>query len=247
MMRYTRDEFVKLYNELIIGKSFVEYESYYRNSVNRFWRAFDRLQALDLPQNTRVLDIGGGIMGALLARTFGFAVTVGDVNRRAAPEIESMGLDFVLMNLMSDETMPEGTYDLIVLQEVIGHIPQPAYVVFTRLNRLLAPGGILFLTTPNGSRIRNLIYMLTNRQILDHYRYPDGPEALGMQYEYTLPQMIWQLERGGAEVIFAQTYECGWTGATLGARLAHKLTKPIAALLPHLRSGIIAAARRGVA
>ena len=243
-MRFTREEFVEHYNAAIIGRSFVEYESYYRGSVNRFWQAFDKLQRMDLPADTRVLDIGGGIMGVLLARTLGFQVTVGDVNRRAAPEIEAMGLNFLLMNLNADDAMPDGTYDLIVLQEVIGHIPQPAYVVFGRLLRLLAPGGILFLTTPNASRIRNLLYLLTNRQILDHYRYPEGDESLGMQYEYTLPQMIWQLERGGFDVVFAQTYECGWTGATRGARLAHMLTKPIAALVPHLRSGIIAAGRK---
>jgi 2-polyprenyl-3-methyl-5-hydroxy-6-metoxy-1,4-benzoquinol methylase len=245
-MRHSKEEFIRHYNEIIIGKSFVEYESYYQNSINRFWHAFDRLQSMDLAPDTRVLDIGGGIMGALLARICGFHVTVGDVNRRAAPEIEAMGLEFVTMNLMSDDQMPEGIFDLVILQEVIGHIPQPAYVVFERLNRLLAPGGILFLTAPNGSRIRNVLYMLTNRQILDHYRYPDGAEALGMQYEYTLPQMIWQLQRSGSEVIFAQTYEDGWTGATLGARLAYKLTRPVGALFPHLRNGIMAASRRGV-
>ena len=243
-MYCSRQEFIRHYNEVIIGKTFVEYESYYRKSILRFWRAFDHIQRMQLPAQTRVLDIGGGIMGALLSRICGLQVTVGDVNRRAAPEIEAMGLEFVTLNLFSDHELPDATYDLVILQEVIGHIPQPAYVVFRRLTRLLAPGGILFLTTPNGSRIRNLLYLITNRQVLDHYRYPDADEALGMQYEYTLPQMIWQMERSGMQVIFARTYDCGWSGATMTARLAHLATKPIGALLPHLRSGVMAVGRR---
>lgn len=242
-MLCSKQEFVRHYNEVIVGKTFVEYESYYQKSVLRFWRSFDQLQKMNFPENTRVLDIGGGIMGVLLSRICGFQVTVGDVNRRAATEIESMGLDFITLNLLSDHAMPDDTYDLVILQEVIGHIPQPAYVVFERLVRLMSPAGILFLTTPNASRIRNVLYLLADRQVLDHYRYPDADEALGMQYEYTLSQMIWQMERSGMEVMFARTYDCGWFGATFSAKLAHMATKPVGALLPHMRSGVMAAGR----
>lgn len=243
-MYCSKKEFIEHYKEVIIGRTFVEYESYYHKSIIRFWRAFDRLQRLNLPENARILDIGGGIMGVLLDRICGFEVTVGDVNRRAATEIEAMGLEFVTLNLLSDTDLPKSNYDLIILQEVIGHIPQPAYVVFQRLSRLLNPGGVLFLTTPNGSRIRNVLYLITNRQVLDHYRYPEGAEALGMQYEYTLSQMVWQIERSGMEVIFAQNYDCGWTGETITARLAHSATKPLSAFFPHMRSGVMAAGRR---
>jgi 2-polyprenyl-3-methyl-5-hydroxy-6-metoxy-1,4-benzoquinol methylase len=243
-MYCSRREFIKHYNDVIIGKSFVEYESYYQKSINRFWRSFDRLQRMNLPPTARIMDIGGGIMGVLLARISNSQVTVGDVNRRAAAEIEAMGLEFVTLNLFSDAECPAGQFDLIILQEVIGHIPQPAYVVFGRLFRMLAPGGVLFLTTPNGARIRNILYLITNRQVLDHYRYPEGSEALGMQYEYTLGQMIWQMEKSGMEVLFAETYNCGWTGETLAAQIAHRATTPITTVLPHLRSGIMAACRR---
>ncbi len=71
-----KTEFVRHYSELIRGKDFVEYESYYENSVIRFWKAFDRIQRLDLPPSPKVLDIGGGIMGVLLARIHGMHVRV---------------------------------------------------------------------------------------------------------------------------------------------------------------------------
>lgn len=242
-MIYKKHEFREHYNSAILGKKFVEYEAYYKNSFNRFWRSFDRIQRMKLPEQTQVLDIGGGIMGVLLAQTLKLNVTVGDVNRRAATDIEALGLPFLLLNLLSDDEIPECTFDLVILQEVIGHLPQPPYIVFNRLNRLLKPDGILFLTTPNGSRIRNVLYMLTGKQVLDHFRYPEGPEALGAQYEYTLPQMIWQLDRAHMPIIFAETYNCGWHGSSMSARLAHVLTKPFA-MIPHLRNGLIVAAKR---
>ena len=106
-----RTEFEKHYNAAILGKIFVEYESYYKDSVVRFWQAFDRIQRLNLPPDARVLDIGGGIMAVLLHKILGLSVTVGDVNRRAAPDIESYGLEFVELNLLSDEQMPAETFD----------------------------------------------------------------------------------------------------------------------------------------
>lgn len=48
------------------------------------------------------------------------------------------------------------------------------------------------------------------------------------------------------EVMFARTYDCGWSGATLSARLAYLATKPVGAMLPHMLSGVMAAGRRSL-
>jgi 2-polyprenyl-3-methyl-5-hydroxy-6-metoxy-1,4-benzoquinol methylase len=228
-----KTEFVRHYSELIRGKEFVEYESYYENSVIRFWKAFDRIQRLDLPPSPKVLDIGGGIMGVLLARIHGMHVTVGDVNRRAAEDIDKFVIPFVELNLLSDTQLPQEQFDLVILQEVIGHLPQPPYIVFRRIQSFMKDGGVLFITTPNGSRFRNALYLLAGRQVLDHFRYPEGTESLGVQHEYTLGQMIWQLERAEMRILFARQYTCGWTGETPLAWLVHKLSTLIT-LVPHL-------------
>lgn len=243
LMICNKADFVKHYDDLIRGREFVEYESYYENSVTRFWKAFNHIQRLDLPPSARVLDIGGGIMGVLLARIHGMQVTVGDVNRRAAEDINGFGIPFVELNLMSETQLPQEQFDLVILQEVIGHIPQPPYIVFDRIQGFLKSGGILFLTTPNGSRFRNVLYLLAGKQVLDHFRYPEGTESLGAQHEYTLDQMTWQFERAGMQILFAKQYTCGWAGATLWAWVAHRLVAP-AALIPHLRNGLMLAARK---
>ena len=101
--------------------------------------------------------------------------------------------------------------DLVILQEVIEHIPQPPYVVLEKIRTMLAPGGLLFLTTPNGHRFRNVLYMLAGREIVDIYRYPCPGDALGHQHEYTMKQMLWQAREAGFEVRSA-IYQDGWRG-----------------------------------
>src|SRR5690606_11388814 len=110
-------DFERYYKELICGKEFVESASYYENSMTRLWKAFDRIQRLNLPPSAKVIDIGGGIMGVLLARIHGMQVTVGDVNRRAAEDIKGFGIPFIELNLLSDTQLPQEQFDLVILQE----------------------------------------------------------------------------------------------------------------------------------
>lgn len=236
-----RRQFERTYFEIIENRHFVEYPEYYRHSVDRFWKAFEKINLLDLTSSTRVLDVGGGIMALLIHRLLGLETSVGDVNRRAAGDIEDFGVQFQEVDLLSDKNLPKNIYDLVVIQEVIEHLPHPPYVVFERIKKFLSPGGKLFLTTPNAARVRNIAYYLTGRQVLDNFRYPDVGEALGHQMEYTLPQMEWQLDRASFSPIFAIQYDDGWAGASLKARLAHTLLKPIN-IIPHLRNGLMIAA-----
>lgn len=239
----SRTAFDRVYDSEILNRRFVEDIAYYHASRQRFWRAFQRIEALGLPKGARVLDIGGGIMGLLLTRLLGHEAIVGDVNERARPDVEELGLGFVLVDLSRDTAPPIDALDLVILQEVIEHIPQPPYIVFNRIAGMLAPGGRLFLTTPNGHRFRNLIYMAMGREILDLYRYPEEGEALGHQHEYTLKQLMWQSERASLDVELAEYYQDGWTGSSLGARIAWFVTAP-AGLVGYWRNGIAMSLRK---
>lgn len=234
--------FDEAYDRLILGRSFVEYQDYYRWSRQRYRRTFERIAGLGLPRGAAHLDIGGGQMALFTSRLLGFEGFSGDVVDSAGHELAEHGINLRRVDLFSGEWEGQGPYDLITLCEVIEHIPRPPYLVLHDLLPLLKPGGIILMTTPNGHRFRNILYMLANRQILGIYRYPDGHEALGHQHEYTLWQMDWQLRAAGLEPLFLEHYSTGWQGASLKARLGHMLTAP-AALVPHLRDGLIMAAR----
>lgn len=177
-------------------------------------------------------------MAVLLKQLLGFDAAVGDVNDKGREDVTELGLKFDIVDLFSDEQQSVQRYDLVVLQEVIEHIPQPPYLVINRIRRLLNENGTLFLTTPNGNRFRNVAYMLAGKEILDKYRYPEPGEALGHQHEYTMQQMLWQSQRGGMEVAYASYYEDGFKGASIKARIARVLTAPIQ-IVPHLRNGIM--------
>lgn len=239
----SKPEFDRVYDKAILNRRFVEDLDYYPQARFRFWDGIRRIDALNLPAGARVMDIGGGITGVLMHELFGFDVTIADVNERARGDVEAMGLNFTLIDIFRDNPPVATDLDLVVLQEVIEHIPQPPYVVLRRLAAMLAPGGYLFLTTPNGHRFRNLVYMALGREILGIYRYPEPGMALGHQHEYTMKQMLWQAGRAGFEVERAEYYQDGFKGASLPARIAWTVTKP-AGLIPYMKNGIAMTLRR---
>lgn len=242
-MTISRRAFDEAYDELILGRSFVEFPEYYALSRERYWRSLQHFQRLPLKPSSKVLDIGGGQFAILLQQLAGHVATVGDVTDEAAEDVKAAGLSFQRVNLLKLEDDPAETFDCITFLEVIEHLPVPAYVIFRKLFDRLAPGGSIFLTTPNGYRLRNILYMLFGKRILDHYRYPEGDEGMGHQLEYTLPELEWQTQRAGGELLFAEHYDDGWRGRSFGAQAAKLAFKP-ANLVPHLRNSIVLAARR---
>lgn len=236
-------EFSRVYDSQIQNRTFVEDPAYYRACKPRFWEAFRRIDALGLPEGARALDIGGGIMAVLLSQLLKFDAMVGDVNDRARADVEDLGLGFVIFDLFSDGPPPVTDLDLVVLTEVIEHIPQPPYVVLGRIEKLLAPGGRLFLTTPNGHRFRNLVYMALGKEILGIYRYPEPGMGLGHQHEYTMKQLLWQAGHAGFEVELSEYYQDGFKGASIPARIAWILSKPTG-LISYMQNGITMVLRR---
>lgn len=232
-----RKKFDEVYRECVLDRKFVEDIDYYYASRDRFWRAFRHIENIGLTPGAVAVDIGGGIMGVLMSRLLQFDVIVADVNERARSDIENLGLRFVLIDLFRDRPPPAENVDLVVLQEVIEHIPQPPYLVMRRIAGMLKPGGRLFLTTPNGHRFRNLVYMALGREILGIYRYPEEGEVLGHQHEYTLKQMVWQSEKAGFEVEQALYVQDGWKGSTLKARIAWFLSQPVG-LIGYMRNSL---------
>lgn len=240
--RVSRAEFDRVYNTHILGREFVEDIAYYRLSSERFWRCLKKIESLRLESGSRALDIGGGIMAILLGHLLGFKSCVGDITPRSQDDVEAAGVDFLELDLLKDQPAPHQTFDLIVLQEVIEHIPQPPYLVFERLRKLVRAGGFVFVTTPNGHRFRNLLYMVAGKEILGHYKYAEPGELLGHQQEYTMKQLCWQVARSGLETVSADYYEDGFKGATPPKRIAHMLAKP-ASLVPHWQNGLMIVAR----
>ncbi len=170
-----RSKFDRIYDTRIVGGGFFESDQYYRNDKERYWRTLQFLCRAIPHAPAKILEIGGGQIALLCKELFGDDCTVGDISEEFIRPIAGSGINFIAFNLTDIDTKSiDQQYDAIILLEVIEHVPIPAYVLMERLKPLLASKGIIFLTTPNLFRIRNLVRMFLGIEFLDriHATWP---------------------------------------------------------------------------
>lgn len=184
--------------------AFTELEAYSRSlseaSANYWQRHLPRFQYLaelvgqlqaGREPFRRVLDVGMGFQTSLLERLLPDAridCLGHDPDHRFLPKQE-----YTFHRLDLNEITPASAssiadrYDLIVFMEVVEHLLLPPETVLACLGALLAPGGLLLLTTPNAAWIRNRWQLLFGRNPFEPLR-ADKSE-LGHIREYTLAEI----------------------------------------------------------
>ncbi len=239
-----RAQFDEIYDKYIVGAGFFEIDEYYRREKARYWRSLELLCELDIPTPAKILEIGGGQLALLCKKLFNDDCMVADVSNKFAEPLLKEGIRFSVFSLMESELNKiADQFDVIILLEVIEHIPLPAYVVVEHIKPLLKPKGVLFMTTPNLFRIRNLIRMIMGVDFLDRFRLPQSGQPMGHQLEYSASHLRWQLERAGMDVVMLKYDQLGRTGHSLKARLGRKLLAPFY-LRPTWREGLVVCARK---
>jgi SAM-dependent methyltransferase len=245
--RVVRSRFEKIYKSSVIGAGFFESDDYYRLERERYWRSLQLLCELNIPTPTRLLEIGGGQIAILFSKLFEDECVVADISNQFISPIRKAGLRFFQYNLMDPQAQDHNEeFDVVVLLEVIEHIPTPPHVVFERIKRFIRPGGILFLSTPNLFRFRNLVRMFFGIEFLDHFEVPDSNRPLGHQLEYSASHLRWQLERAGMEIMMLKHDQLGRAGHSFKARFGRALSSPLQ-LRPLWRDNLVAAARKPTA
>ncbi len=96
----------------------------------------------------KLLEIGCGT-GVFLAkaREHGFDCSGLELSSYAADFVRKMGIP-VETKAIEEANFPENTWDVIVMREVIEHLPHPMEALKT-IHRWLKPGGVLFMATGN--------------------------------------------------------------------------------------------------
>lgn len=234
-----RVNFDAVYDRVILDSAFFEQGHYYRVRRDRYWNTFRYYAALAVEHPASVLEIGGGQIALLSQEIFHDQATVGDISEDYAEAVIQHGVEFVQCDLV--RAIPEtGQYEIIVLCEVIEHLPVPLHSVLSALSGLLRPGGWIFLTTPNLYRLRNLVRMLKGQQIFCHWFYPEPGRSLGHVLEYTSDHLVWQMERAGFSDVHCEITQLVQHGHSVISNLNRRLSAPLLRLRPLWRDNLVA-------
>jgi cyclopropane fatty-acyl-phospholipid synthase-like methyltransferase len=114
-----------------------------------------RTASLGLPPGARVLDApcGGAAALTLALHEKGFTAIGADLDAEAK---NKLGDAFVEANLDGKLPWAEQTFDAVFSTEGIEHL-ENHYSFLREVNRILKPGGVLLLTTPNITALRSRV------------------------------------------------------------------------------------------
>jgi 2-polyprenyl-3-methyl-5-hydroxy-6-metoxy-1,4-benzoquinol methylase len=235
--------FDEIYDRHIRGSQFFEESAYYDQFRDRYRRTLSWIQKA-IPRGGRVLDIGSGQFAVLCRHMLGAQCDVLDIDSRSAEALRTNGIGFTQLDLSRQVYTASAAYDLVVMAEVIEHVPTPPYVVFGNLRTAIRPGGYLLVTTPNLYRLRNLLRMALGKRIFDYFLVPGPEQPLGHFIEYAREQLEWHVTRAGLEVVESSLEQLTFGGASRGAQLARRALAPILAIHPLWRDNLVILARR---
>jgi len=154
-----------------------------------------------LAAGSKVLDVGTGA-GDLAhgLKEQGYDVSALDIDPSACKHAE---VEVTRCDVMSGLPHEDGTFDMLTALELIEHMEDPFKAV-REFHRVLKPGGLLLLTTPNCGNIEKRILYLYTGSLTHALEYePSGPKAGGAHHHIapmTLPVLKYLLETNGFRV-----------------------------------------------
>jgi cyclopropane fatty-acyl-phospholipid synthase-like methyltransferase len=118
-------------------------------------RVLQILPSLALAPGATILDApcGGHAALTLALRQRGFPATGADLDEDAA---DLLGQSFAKVNLDAPLPWPDATFDAVISTEGIEHL-ENHFAFLRETARILKPGGLLILTTPNITALRSRV------------------------------------------------------------------------------------------
>lgn len=183
---------------------------YLRFQARRYPSIAAFLEAHGPWKDRTVLDLGGGIgsLAVTLRERLGGTYHVADffpASPALATALAARGVPRtypVDLNALDPLSTAPGPYDTLLFVEVLEHLLVNPVLLFRALRTHLAPGGLLFLTTPNQARVSNRWRFLKGRSIKEPGRYPLEPGGVyGHVIEYTRDELTTILGHAGFDPV----------------------------------------------
>ncbi|HMD39446.1 MAG TPA: class I SAM-dependent methyltransferase [Candidatus Acidoferrum sp.] len=114
-----------------------------------------RLPAVGLPKGARILDAPCGGAAALTRALIELGFDTHGADLDTQPQ-EGLGKAFTKVNLEQAFPWPEGSFDGVFSTEGIEHL-ENHFAFLREVHRILKPGGVLVLTTPNITALRSRV------------------------------------------------------------------------------------------
>jgi 2-polyprenyl-3-methyl-5-hydroxy-6-metoxy-1,4-benzoquinol methylase len=163
----------------------------------------DRVQSLGLERSAKILDApcGDGEVSIKLAK-LGFEASAVDMVDELLPDARAaLGSRFRVADLTHQLPWPDASFDLILCVEGIEHV-EDAFALLREMHRLLKPGGILIVTTPNIISLRSRMrffgsgfYNCDPRPLDESARHP--MHHIGLR---TFPELRYFLQTSGFQL-----------------------------------------------
>jgi SAM-dependent methyltransferase len=149
---------------------------------------------------------------------------------------------------LEDATLPfaDGSVDLVVVCETLEHLNFNPLPCMAEINRVLAPGGHVYIGMPNQASLWNRLRLLSGRSIHDpvsaFFDQLDARQnmSVGLHWrEYTLAETRSLVERMGFETVRSYFYQ-----PERGVRSLRDLAVVLATLYPPFKRSLVVAARK---
>jgi SAM-dependent methyltransferase len=182
----------------LFGEAVQEAENYLGSALERF--RITMALVPELPSGARVLELGANpyfLTRLMIGR--GSDVTCANwfgqrsgFDSKGSQTVTESGVahtyEFDHFNIEEDRFPYENdTFDLVLFCEILEHLPSDPIHPLAEIHRVLRPGGTLLLTTPNATRLENLVRMIHGENV---YEVLSGYGAYGRHNrEYTLDEL----------------------------------------------------------
>lgn len=203
-------------------KGFAWY-NYLRLSAIRFGHAHNALLQAGISAG-KVLDVGSYFGNfALALKKLEYQVDAVDsyqkYGRTLSPIVDLLKqngigvLDFDQVGYSLEGLAPE-SYDAVLLMGVIEHVPHTPKALLIAVDRILRPGGVLILDTPNLAYEYKRASLLSGNSIYCPIQMQFDTEVPfeGHHREYATEEIVWMLERIGHQVLSVDHFSYSFFG-----------------------------------